>query len=130
MTTERMLGLGTDLVEIGRVEESLTKFGDRFVRKIFLPTESNYALSQSRPAVHLATRFAAKEAAAKAFGTGIGDSLSWLDLEIGRHANGEPFLRFHGKGADMALSRGVSRTLVSLSHTQTLASATVALLGK
>ena len=130
MTMERMLALGTDLVEIGRIEESLTQFGDRFLKKIFLPTESGYALSQSRPAVHLAARFAAKEAAAKAFGTGIGESLSWLDLEIGRHAGGEPFLRFHAKGTDLALSRGVTRALVSMSHTQTLASATVALLGK
>lgn len=124
-----MLGLGIDLVEISRVEESLAKFGDRFLQKIFLPTETSYALSQSRPVAHLAARFAAKEAAAKAFGTGIGESLSWLDLEIGRHANGGPFLRFHAKGADLALSRGVSRSLISLSHTQTLASATVALLG-
>ena len=98
MNSERMLGLGTDLVEISRIEESLNKFGDRFLQKIFLPTESAYALSQSRPAVHFAARFAAKEAVAKAFGTGIGDSLSWLDLEIGRHANGEPFLRFHEIG--------------------------------
>jgi len=129
MTTEKILGLGTDLVEISRIEESLKKFGDRFLEKIFLPSEIAYARSQSRPAPHLAARFAAKEAAAKAFGTGIGESLPWLGLEIGRHASGEPFLRFHSTAAELARTRGVTRSLVSLSHTQTLASATVALMG-
>lgn len=129
MKSEIIVGLGTDLVEISRVEESLAKFGNRFLERIFLPTEISYAQSQARPAVHLAARFAAKEAAAKAFGTGIGDSLSWHGLEIGRHASGEPFLRFHASAADLARSRGVTRSLVSLSHTQTLASATVALIG-
>ena len=129
MTTEKILGLGTDLVEISRIEESLAKFGDRFLEKIFLPGEITYARSQSRPAPHLAARFAAKEAAAKAFGTGIGESLPWLGLEIGRHTSGEPFLRFHSSAADLARTRGVTRALVSLSHTQSLASATVALIG-
>lgn len=129
MKSEIMVGLGTDLVEISRVEESLAKFGDRFLERIFLPTEIRYAQSQARPAVHLAARFAAKEAAAKAFGTGIGDLLSWHGLEIGRHASGEPFLRFHASANDLARSRGVTRALVSLSHTQTLAFATVMLIG-
>ena len=129
MTTEKILGLGTDLVEISRMEDSLTQFGDRFLEKIFLPAEIAYARAQARPAVHLAARFAAKEAAAKAFGTGIGESLPWLGLEVGRHASGEPFLRFHSAAADLARTRGVTRALVSLSHTQTLASATVALVG-
>lgn len=130
MKAERMLGMGTDLVEISRIEESITKFGERFLEKIFLPSEIRYAQSQARPAVHLAARFAAKEATAKAFGTGIGESLSWLGMEIGRHASGEPFLRFHASAADLAHSRGITRSLLSLSHTQTLATATVALLGK
>lgn len=129
MNPERILGLGTDLVEIARLEESVAKFGDRFLEKVFLPSEICYAQSQARPAVHLAARFAAKEAAAKAFGTGIGDSLPWLGLEIGRHAHGEPFLRFHASATDLARSRGVTRSLLSLSHTQTLASATVTLIG-
>jgi holo-[acyl-carrier protein] synthase len=129
MNAERIIGLGTDLVEILRIEESIAKFGDRFLEKIFLPEEIAHAQSQSRPAVHLAARFAAKEAAAKAFGTGIGESLPWLGLEVGRHAHGEPFIRFHSSAVDLARTRGITRTLVSLSHTQTLASATVALIG-
>lgn len=129
MIPEKILGLGTDLVEISRIEDSLTKFGDRFLEKIFLPNEIAYARSHARPAVPLAARFAAKEAAAKAFGTGIGESLPWLGLEVGRHASGEPFLRFHSAAADLARTRNVTRSLVSLSHTQNVSCATVILLG-
>ena len=129
MSTERLLGLGMDLVEIDRIEDSMKKFGDRFLKRIFHPAEVAYAESQARPATHLAARFAAKEAASKAFGTGIGKALPWLGMEIGRHSSGEPFLRFHAGGADLAKTRGVVRTLVTLSHTRTHSAATVALLG-
>lgn len=129
MSAERLLGLGMDLVEIDRIEESIKNFGDRFLQRIFHPGEVQYAQTQARPATHLAARFAAKEAASKALGTGIGKSLPWLGMEIGRHSSGEPFLRFHAAGADLAKSRGVLRTLVTLTHTRTHSAATVALLG-
>jgi holo-[acyl-carrier protein] synthase len=129
MSHERLLGLGMDLVEIDRIEDSMKKFGPRFLSRIFHPSEVAYAESQARPATHLAARFAAKEATSKAFGTGIGKSLPWLGMEIGRHSSGEPFLRFHASGADLAKSRGVARALVTLSHTRTHSAATVALLG-
>jgi holo-[acyl-carrier protein] synthase len=129
MSAERLLGLGMDLVEIDRMEDSIKKFGDRFLQRIFHPGEVRYAQSQARPATHLAARFAAKEAASKALGTGIGKALHWLGMEIGRHSSGEPFLRFHAAGADLAKSRGVLRALVTLSHTRTHSAATVALLG-
>lgn len=129
MITERLLGLGMDLVEIDRIEESMEKFGDRFLQRIFHPGEVQYAQTQARPATHLAARFAAKEAASKAFGTGIGKELPWLGMEISRHSSGEPFLRFHAAGADLAKTRGVLRTFVTLSHTRTHSAATVVLLG-
>ena len=129
MNPERILGLGMDLVEIDRIEESLQRFGDRFLEKIFHPGEIEYSRTQSRPAVPLAARFAAKEAASKAFGTGIGESLPWLGLEICRHSTGEPFLHFHHAGATLARSRGVTRSLVTLTHTRTHSAATVLLLG-
>jgi holo-[acyl-carrier protein] synthase len=129
MNSERVLGLGMDLVEIERIQDSLDRFGDRFLEKIFLPSEIAYARAQSRPAVPLAARFAAKEAAAKAFGTGIGATLPWLGMEIGRQSTGQPFLRFHHAGEDLARLRGVTRTLVTLTHTRHHSAATVALLG-
>lgn len=129
MKAERLVGLGMDLVEIERIEDSIKKFGNRFLKRIFHPAEVAYAEGQARPATHLAARFAAKEAASKAFGTGIGKTLPWLGMEIGRQSSGEPFLRFHGAGADLAKSRGILRALVTLSHTRTHSAATVALLG-
>lgn len=129
MSAERLLGLGMDLVEIDRIEDSMNRFGERFLRRIFHPGEVQYAQTQARPATHLAARFAAKEAASKAFGTGIGKALPWLGMEVGRHSSGEPFLRFHAAGADLARHRGVVRALVTLSHTRTHSAATVALLG-
>lgn len=129
MNPERILGLGMDLVEIDRIEESLQRFGDRFLEKIFHPAEIEYSRSQSRPAVPLAARFAAKEAASKAFGTGIGESLPWLGLEICRQSTGEPFLHFHHAGATLARTRGVTRSLLTLTHTRNHSAATVLLLG-
>jgi holo-[acyl-carrier protein] synthase len=129
MNPERILGLGMDLVEIDRIEESLNRYGDRFLQKIFHPAEIEYARTQSRPAVPLAARFAAKEAASKAFGTGIGQSLPWLGMEIARQSHGEPHLRFHSQGAQLAKNRGVTRSLVTLTHTRTHSAATVILLG-
>ena len=129
MNTERLLGLGMDLVEIDRIEDSVKNFGDRFLKRIFHPAEVAYAQTQARPATHLAARFAAKEAASKAFGTGIGKALPWLGMEIGRHSSGEPFLRFHAAGSELAKSRGITRALVTLSHTRSHSAATVALLG-
>ena len=129
MNPERILGLGMDLVEIDRIEESLQRFGDRFLEKIFHPSEIEYARSQSRPAIPLAARFAAKEAASKAFGTGIGQLLPWLGMEIERQSHGQPFLRLHGPGAQLAKDRGVTRSLVTLTHTRTHSAATVLLLG-
>ena len=118
-----------DLVEIDRIEDSVKKFGDRFLKRIFHPAEVAYAQTQARPATHLAARFAAKEAASKAFGTGIGKVLPWLGMEIGRHSSGEPFLRFHAAGSELAKTRGITRAMVTLSHTRTHSAATVALLG-
>ena len=129
MNPERILGLGTDLVEIERIQDSCDRFGDRFLEKIFHPSEIQYARSQARPSIPLAARFAAKEAASKAFGTGIGASLPWLGMEIGHHPTGEPFLLFHQAGADLAQQRGVTRTLLSLTHTRTHSAATVILIG-
>jgi holo-[acyl-carrier protein] synthase len=127
---EGIIGIGLDLVEVARIEESMEKFGDRFLKKIFCEAEREYACSHKFPAVHLAARFAAKEAVSKAFGTGIGRELGWLDIEVCRHPHGEPFLRFHGAGQELAIYRGVVRTLISLTHTRSQAAASVVLIGR
>ena len=119
MNTEiHVLGTGVDIVETGRINESLTKFGERFLNRCFLPGEITYCQGMKFPALHFAARFAAKEAISKAFGTGIGQQLGWRDMEIAKRDNGAPYVVLHGKGLELAQARGVTEIFVSLSHCQ------------
>jgi holo-[acyl-carrier protein] synthase len=122
-----ILGTGIDIIEVARVASSYERFGDRFVNRILLPGEIAYCLSHKAPGPFLAARFAAKEAVSKAFGTGIGASLGWRDIEIRRKDSGEPFVVLHGKGKKLFRSRRAKRLLVSLSHTAHYAAATAIL---
>ena len=122
-----ILGTGIDIIEVARVQASHERFGERFLNRILLADEIAYCLSHKSPAPFLAARFAAKEAISKAFGTGIGPSLGWQDMEIRRKASGEPFVVLHGKGKKLFKSRRAKRLLVSLSHTANYAAATVVL---
>jgi len=124
-----ILGLGTDIVEIARIQASYAKLGDAFLQRILLPGEIAYCLSHKSPAPFIAVRFAAKEAISKAFGTGIGASLAWHDLEIGREENGRPFVTLHGPGKTLFEARGAKQLLISLSHTEHYATATAILAG-
>jgi holo-[acyl-carrier protein] synthase len=119
----KILGTGVDIIETGRVRESVERFGDRFLNRCFWPSEVEYCRSMKFPAAHLAARFAAKEAVAKAFGTGIGAQLGWKDMEIAKRASGEPYLKLHGKGAGLARARRVKEVFVSLSHCRQYAAA-------
>ncbi|NQU11344.1 holo-ACP synthase [bacterium] len=111
-----MLGTGVDIVATGRVARAVERFGARFLDRCFRPDEVVYCQRMKHPTLHLAARFAAKEAVAKAFGTGIGRSLGWTDIEIAKHGSGEPFVVLHGKGSELARQRGAAVVLVSLSH--------------
>src|SRR5689334_11322799 len=104
-----VLGQGIDIVETERIEDSLRRFGERFLKRVFLPGEIEYSNSMKFPALHLAARFAAKEAISKAFGTGIGKQLGWQDMEIKRKPSGEPYVILHGKGVELAQRRGVGQ---------------------
>jgi len=118
-----VLGIGIDIIEVARIQASHEKFGERFLKRILLPSEIEYCLSNRVPAPFLAARFAAKEAISKAFGTGIGAQLGWLDMEISKKATGEPFVVFHGAGKELLEARKGKAVLVSLSHTQIYAAA-------
>src|ERR1035438_2232271 len=87
-----ILGIGIDIIEVGRIKDSHERFGERFLNRILHPNEISYCLSHKAPAPFLAVRFAAKEAISKAFGTGIGAQLGWRDMEVGRKESGEPFV--------------------------------------
>ncbi len=122
-----VLGIGIDIIEVGRIQASYERFGERFLKRILHPNETGYCLSHKAPAPFLAARFAAKEAISKAFGTGIGAELGWQDMEVGRKDSGEPFVILHGAGKRLLQARGARAVLISLSHTQAHAAA-VALL--
>jgi holo-[acyl-carrier protein] synthase len=124
-----ILGTGIDIIEVARIRSSLEKFGERFGQRVLLPDESAYCLAHNDPAPFVAARFAAKEAVSKAFGTGIGAQLGWLDIEICKKESGEPFVVLHGKGKQLFETRGAKRLLVSLSHTENYAAATAVLEG-
>src|SRR5882757_1629918 len=120
-------GIGVDLVECARIQHSLDRFGDRFLRRVFTDGEIEYSMSMKFPARHLAARFAAKEAVSKAFGTGIGKSMGWRDIDVHKKPSGEPFLVLTGGAEKLAKERGVKNTLITLSHTDHHAMAMIVL---
>lgn len=122
-----IIGTGIDIIEVGRIESSHEKFGERFLKRILRPAEIEYCLSHKRPAPFLAARFAAKEAVSKAFGTGIGAQLGWQDVEVGRKQSGEPFVILHGGGLRLLEQRNARMVHLSLSHTEAYAAAVAVL---
>ena len=124
-----VLGIGVDLVECERIQHSLDRFGQKFLNRVFTEGEIEYSMSMKFPARHLAARFAGKEAVAKAFGTGIGKAMGWRNIDIQKKPSGEPFLVFSGPAQELAKQRGVTSALITLSHTDHHATATVVLEG-
>jgi holo-[acyl-carrier protein] synthase len=122
-----VLGIGVDLVECTRIEHSLERFGDRFLKRVFTEGEIEYSKSMKYPARHLAARFAAKEAISKAFGTGIGKAMGWRDIDVQKKPSGEPFLMLTGGAQELAKQRGVKNALITLSHTDHHAMAMIVL---
>lgn len=122
-----ILGSGIDLVEISRIERSVDRFGDRFLGRVYTPGEKAYCLSKRNSAESLAARFAAKEAGAKALGTGISNGVNWLEIEVVREPGGRPGLILHGRARQIADRMGVRRASLSLTHTADLAVAHVVL---
>jgi holo-[acyl-carrier protein] synthase len=124
-----VIGIGVDLIECARIQHSIDRFGDRFLHRVFTDGEIEYSMSMKFPARHLAARFAAKEAVSKAFGTGIGKAMGWRNIDIQKKTSGEPFLVFSGPAQELATKRGATAALVTLSHTEHHAMASVVLEG-
>lgn len=125
-----IIGIGIDLVDCARIENSIERFGDRFLQRVFTSGEIAYSQSMKYPARHLAARFAAKEALSKAFGTGIGKSMGWRDLDVQKKESGEPFVVLSGGAQKMARERGVDKIWITLSHTEQSGMATIILEGR
>jgi holo-[acyl-carrier protein] synthase len=119
------IALGIDLVEVVRIRALLQRHGDRFKERTFTPGEIRYCDSCVNPAMHYAARFAAKEAASKALGTGFAEGVGWTDIEVLRSDSGCPDILLHGAAAEKATELGITKMLVSLTHTAETAAAQV-----
>jgi holo-[acyl-carrier protein] synthase len=113
-----VIGVGTDLMEIARIEQSYVRFGEAFLERIFTPGEIAYCMARKNYAESLAARFAAKEAGAKALGTGISRGVSWRELEVRRLPGQRPELHLSGRAAEIAARLGIRRLSLSLSHSR------------
>lgn len=125
-----ILGVGIDLVEVGRIRDSLERLGERFARRFLLPSEYDYCFGHPDPSTHVAARFAAKEAVSKAFGTGIGGEIGWLDIEVVRSEIGSTSVRLHGAGRMLFERRSAFAVHLNLTHTAQHAVAVAVLEGQ
>ena len=123
-----IIGIGIDATDLPRVADILERYGDRFLRRVFTDGEIAYCTRRRDPVPHLAGRFAVKEAAMKALGTGQSRGVMWKDIEVVRRG-GPPRLQFHGGAARRAEEMGVRQSLVTITHSEQLAFAQVMLLG-
>jgi holo-[acyl-carrier protein] synthase len=118
-----VLGVGTDLIEISRMKTSIDRFGERFLERVFTAGEIAYCMRKKHPEESFAARFAAKEAGAKALGTGISRGVSWKEIEVRRKEGQRPTLHFSGRAEELAEEMGVRGIQLSLSHSRDLAMA-------
>lgn len=118
-------GIGTDIVEVARIEKMLAKFGETFRERLCSPAELAEGARRKHAPTYYAGRWAAKEAAAKALGCGIGEHCALAELEIENDASGSPHLKLTGKAAGFAAQRGGGTFHVSLSHEAAYATAVV-----
>ena len=112
-----ILGTGVDIAEVTRVRETIERFGDRFLRRIFTEGEVRYCERRARRFESYAARFAAKEAGMKALGTGWSRGVRWRDIEVVRLKGQRPTIQFHGVAADIAAKLGTKNIALSLTHT-------------
>ncbi|MGH8680320.1 MAG: holo-ACP synthase [Burkholderiales bacterium] len=124
-----IVGIGTDLVEIVRVERALARHGDRFARRILVVQEYERFTAHRKPAAYLAKRFAAKEAFSKAMGTGIRAPVNWQNLGVANHSSGRPYFELSEALAELVRRRGIRSVHVSLTDERGMAAAFVVLEG-
>ena len=122
-----ILGIGTDVTEVARISEGISRYGDRFLNRLFTEGERAYASSKANAAERYAARFAAKEAGMKAIGTGWRRGVTWKDFEVVNEPSGRPVLVLRGVAREFADRMGVECISISLTHTAEVAYAIVIL---
>jgi holo-[acyl-carrier protein] synthase len=124
-----IVGIGLDIAEVDRVKAAIERHGERFLHRVYTDAERAYCDSKPNRFERYAGRFAAKEAAMKAIGTGWRHGIGWRDFEVRRAPSGQPIIQFSGKAAEFAKALGVQKALVTISHTEANAIAQVLLEG-
>lgn len=109
--------VGIDIVEIERIADCMMKRPERFLNRLFTPVEQQYCLSKSNASIYFAGRFAAKEAVLKVMGTGL-RNVKWLEIEIVKDDLGKPHVRLCGAAEVLAEKQGISKILLSISHSR------------
>jgi holo-[acyl-carrier protein] synthase len=122
-----IVGTGIDIAEVPRIAQAIQRYGDRFLLRIFTDGERRYCDSKANRIERYAARFAAKEAAMKALGTGWNHGVRWRDIEVCRQPGGRPTITFRGRAAELAARLGTKHVALSLTHTAELALAQVIL---
>ena len=120
-----IVGLGVDIAEVGRVKAAIDRHGEVFLRRVYTPKEREYCEKFKNKFERYAGRFAAKEAAMKALGTGWGRGVRWVDLEVVREKGGRPTIKLSGEAEKVAARLGVKHIALSITHTATQALAQV-----
>lgn len=123
-----IFGAGVDIVEVFRMRDAITKWGDNFLSKIFTPREIKYSVSRRFSYQHFAARFAAKEAVVKAFGEPRKSPIKWTDIEVLNDKEGKPVIEFHDDALKLKKNKKVDDIIVSMSHSKNYAIANVILL--
>ncbi|MHC4870761.1 MAG: holo-ACP synthase [Planctomycetota bacterium] len=124
-----IIGTGVDIVEVARINQSIEKYGDKFLQKTFTQSEIDYCSNTANSTERFAARFAAKEAAMKALGTGWQEGVGFLSIEVLKNDLGAPSLRFHGRAEEIIKEKNCSGSFVSYSHIKAYAVAQVVLEG-
>ena len=122
-----IVGIGIDLIEIERIKSIYNRHRERFITRILTPAEQEYVLRHSDPSARLAGRWAVKEAALKALGTGLAEGIRWRDVEVLPDTLGKPILQLHGKALQRAAALEANRFHVTITHSEQLAMAQVIL---
>jgi len=120
-----IVGVGIDITEVSRLREAIERHGDRFLKRVFTPAEIAYCRSRKNSYERFAARFAAKEAAMKALGTGWRQGVTWQDLEVSNSSSGKPGLKLSGRAREIYGSLGGGNIVLSITHTAAYAMAEV-----
>jgi holo-[acyl-carrier protein] synthase len=120
-----IVGLGIDIAEVNRIREAIERHGEAFLKRVYTPAEIAYCKKHRDPFERYAARFAAKEAAMKALGTGWRRGVRWVDIEVARMPSGQPTIKFYGETEKIVASLGVKRILLTITHSGNTALAQV-----